>query len=476
LSRKGDKVAAFYRTHPGREALERLSTIVGTYRERILSQAYWRQLFCWPEALVEYKGRLGFTAPVYDPCFYFAYGSVKDDFLGLRGREKEGKWFASALHRFGYLDERERGDWRAFLRVCELIARAVRRLHAAGLAHSDLSYKNVLVDPSSVRACVIDIDGLVVPGKFPPEVAGTPDFIAPEVVATMHLPQGHAQKKTPSILTDRHALATMIYLYLFCRHPLRGGKVHHPNPVVDETLAMGTKALFIEHPTDASNRPGLERLPAACLPWADVERIPYTVSGPHLTPLFERAFIEGPTRPELRPTADEWEKALQHTLDLLLPCRNADCGQKFFVFDGALRPRCPFCDTPWTSGPFAYLHFYTGRNGRFIGDGTSLVATDETTLHAWHVYKHLRPDERLDERDAKPLAVFFRGGEYLNEWKMRNLALTDLFDPDAERRVAPGEEVSLSQGRRLTLCGGERLIYVQIVSAPDRTYHTVAAR
>jgi tRNA A-37 threonylcarbamoyl transferase component Bud32 len=28
-----------------------------------------------------------------------------------------------------------------------LIARAVRRMHAAGLAHSDLSYKNILIDP-----------------------------------------------------------------------------------------------------------------------------------------------------------------------------------------------------------------------------------------------------------------------------------------------------------------------------------------
>jgi hypothetical protein len=28
---------------------------------------------------------------------------------------------------------------------------------------------------------------LVVPGKYPPDVVGTPDFIAPEVVMTNHL-------------------------------------------------------------------------------------------------------------------------------------------------------------------------------------------------------------------------------------------------------------------------------------------------
>ena len=36
-------------------------------------------------------------------------------------------------------------------------------------------------------AYVIDVDGLVVPGKYPPDVVGTPDFIAPEVVTTSHL-------------------------------------------------------------------------------------------------------------------------------------------------------------------------------------------------------------------------------------------------------------------------------------------------
>ena len=71
--------------------------------------------------------------------------------------------------------------------MCIKIARAVRRLHAAGLAHSDLSYKNILVDPITGSACIIDDDSLVVPGKFPPEVIGTPDFIAPEVIETKHL-------------------------------------------------------------------------------------------------------------------------------------------------------------------------------------------------------------------------------------------------------------------------------------------------
>jgi serine/threonine protein kinase len=107
--------------------------------------------------------------------------------LGIKGKEKEGKWFASANNQNRFLDEREKGTWLNYLKICILIARAVRRMHAAGLAHSDLSYKNILIDPVTGRACVIDVDGLVVPGKYPPDVVGTPDFIAPEVIQTNHL-------------------------------------------------------------------------------------------------------------------------------------------------------------------------------------------------------------------------------------------------------------------------------------------------
>ncbi|MCS3208722.1 hypothetical protein NXX20_10585 [Bacteroides stercoris] len=140
------------------------------------------------------------------------------------------------------------------------IARAVRRMHAAGLAHSDLSYKNVLVDPSTGSACVIDCDGLVVPGKYPPDVVGTPDFIAPEVLETKSLKLDDPNKKLPCIQTDRHALAVLIYMYLLYRHPLRGGKVNDLDAAKDEELSMGKMALFIEHPTDKSNRPKVQNL------------------------------------------------------------------------------------------------------------------------------------------------------------------------------------------------------------------------
>ncbi|MBC7797948.1 MAG: kinase, partial [Pyrinomonadaceae bacterium] len=310
-------VVGFFRDKQDATAKDRLTSITSVYRDKIYKQVggeYWQNLFCFPTHVVEFHGRLGIVAPFFRKQFFFEHGSKNNDFLKIKGKEKEGKWFASASNQTRFLDSRERGTWLSYFRINILISRAVRRMHAAGLAHSDLSYKNVLVDPSGGNACLIDLDGLVVPNKFPPDVVGTPDFIAPEVLQTSSLKIGDANKNLPRIETDRHALAVLIYMYLLYRHPLRGRKVHDVDPQRDELLTMGEKALFIEHPTDATNRPNLNDVKPSELPWADVEKIPYTVCGPYLKILFERAFIEGLHEPAKRPTADEWEQALIKTV------------------------------------------------------------------------------------------------------------------------------------------------------------------
>ena len=61
----------------------------------------------------------------------------------------------------------------------------------------------------------------------------------------------------------------------------------------DEELSMGAKALFIENPTDKSNRVNAQQLSPAELPQGDPAKMPYTICGPYLKKLFDRAFVEG---------------------------------------------------------------------------------------------------------------------------------------------------------------------------------------
>src|SRR5918993_4027734 len=291
-------VVAFYRDKQDYNSKERLKKLVTQYRDSFFNREggeYYRTLYSWPSDIVERNGLTGLVVPTYDKSFFFKKGYAQND--GIKGKEKQGLWFASAKFRnrsFALkLDDSELGNWLSYYQICVKISRGVKRLHAAGLAHSDLSYKNVLIDPVSRAATIIDIDGLVVPGLFPPDVIGTADFIAPEVLATKHLDLRDAKRKHANRTTDLHALAVMIYMYLLYRHPLKGGKVHDLDTEKDDLLSMGEKALFIEHPTDKSNRPKLNKVSKWALPWADVTKLPYTITGPYLKELFDHAFITG---------------------------------------------------------------------------------------------------------------------------------------------------------------------------------------
>lgn len=462
-------VVAFFRDKQDENAKERLIQITGKYRENIFDGPngdYWKKLYCWPTKIVEHQGRLGVVAPVYASHFFFEWGSKNQDFLGIRGKEKEGRWFASASNQTKFLDPKERGNTLHYLHICIFIARAVRRMHAAGLAHSDLSYKNVLIDPVTASASLIDLDGLVVPGKYPPDVVGTPDFIAPEVMATSHLPKNDKDRILPTIKTDLHALAVLIYMYLFYRHPLRGGKVWDTDPGKDETLGMGEKALFVEHPTDNSNRPNLDEIRPSYLPWADVSEIPYTVTGPYLKELFDRAFIEGLHDPVKRPTASEWENALVRTNDLMQPCRNPSCTQKWYVFDNAAKPKCPYCGTSY-KGLLPVLDFYSSRTaGQFNKDNHRLMVYNNQYIYAWHANRNVFPNEKVKAEDKKPMGYFVL---HQGKWVFVNQKLDSLKDITEDKEIAIGEMVELTDGKQLLLdkSPGGRLVNITMANKDD---------
>lgn len=451
---------------------DRLTTIANTFRERIFNQDggdYWKDLYCWPTKVVEWNGLIGVVAPVYQSQYFFkkGYNPGAAGFASIAGKEKEGKWFSSPQFRNKafklHLDKTELGDWFKYLLVCIRVSRAVRRMHAAGLAHSDLSYKNVLIDPSTGSAAIIDIDGLVVPGKFPPDVIGTPDFIAPEVMATKSLGKTDPGRKLPNISTDRHALAVMIYMYLLYRHPLRGGKVNDLDSEKDEWLSMGEKALFIEHPTDKSNRPKLNQIKPTHLPWADVNKIPYTITGPYLTKLFDEVFIDGLHNPSQRPSAADWEAALIKTVDLIQPCQNPACDQKWFVFDNSTKPVCPFCGTAY-KGKLPVLNlYYSPKAGSFRDENHRLMVYHNQYIYPWHVSRSVSPNERLTAAQKKPVGYFVL---HQGNWILVNQGMTSLKDVTEGKDIPIGGSVTLTDNKQILLSkeDGGRLVIVQLVS------------
>ncbi len=448
-------VVAFFRKKLGEAGLRRIENLVGSYYDAIFGRVggdYWRTTFCWPEKIVEYEGRHGVVTPAYAKNFYFKTGNIA-------GEEKEGKWWASAKNYNRFVPPEERGTLGGFLRACLELSRAVRRMHAAGLAHSDLSYKNCLIDPVEGRACIIDVDGLVVPGLFPPDVLGTRGFMPPEVVATSHLSRNDPNRELPKRTTDLHALAVFVYLCLLHRHPLEGQSFMELPPEEQEKKQMGEGALFIEHPTDSSNRRKVGRGEESGLPWVDPTVTPYTICGPYLKALFDQAFVEGLHAPQRRPTGNDWEEALTRTLDLLLPCANPKCPTHEFVFDGQGKPVCPYCGTSYKDS-VPILEFFASRNGvDYLPENRKFIVNEGKEIFLWNIDRFVSNNEKLKPEQLVRVGYFSKSGD---DWVLNNERIEFLYDLTNQKAVPCGSSIVLTENLRLSLCDERRSYVAQI--------------
>ena len=462
-------VVAIFKEKQDFNQKERLKKITSDYLNRIKNNEggdyYLDEIYRWPTDVVETNGKVGIIVPIYNSKFFFKKGYSNQDLI--KGEEKNGKWFAGAKFRNKQfplsLDHTELGKWLNYFQVCINLSRGVKKMHQMGLSHSDLSYNNVLIDPQTGSACMIDLDGLVVPGLFPAEVIGTADFIAPEVLATKHLSKTDPNRKLPNRLTDLHALACLIYMYLLHRHPLKGGRVHDLDTEKDDLLSMGEKALFIEHPTNLSNRPKLNQISKWDVYWADVAKLPYTITGPYLKPLFDKVFIDGLHNPMQRPTAEEWEIALQKTTDLIQTCSNTSCEQKWYVFDNTNTPKCPFCGTKH-QGTLPVLDlYYQFKPSVWKPENHRLMVYNNQYLFQWHVNRNLARNERLTAQQKVPVGYFTF---HNNKWVFVNQQLTSLVDKTENKDIPINSMVELTDGKQLLLSKeeGGRVVVITLAN------------
>ncbi|MCL7987427.1 kinase [Sphingobacterium sp. lm-10] len=462
-------VVAFFRTPLDFNQRDRIKRIVTLYLDNIKNgnagDYFLEDIYRWPYDAVERDGKTGVVVPIYDDKFFFGKGYKANN--TIKGGEKVGKWFTAPSFRNQQyplsLDQSELGDWLSYFQIAINICRGVKKMHQMGLAHSDLSYNNVLIDPVTKSANIIDLDGLVVPGLYPPEVIGTADFIAPEVLKTKHLKLNDADRVLPNQKTDLHALAVLIYMYLLRRHPLRGSKIWDLDAEKDELLAMGEKALFVEHPTDYMNIVKAGQLRKWDSFWGNPTQIPYTKTGPYLAELFKRAFIDGLHNPMLRPIANEWETALLKTVDLIQPCSNPTCAEKWYVFDNSAKAVCPFCGTAHQGTLPVIDLYYKFKDKVWKPEGHRLMVYHNQYLFYWHVTRKIIRNETLTDTDKKPVGYFTF---YQNKWMLVNQNLSGLRDITEQKDIPTNSMVELTDGKKILLSDeeGGRLLYITITN------------
>jgi DNA-binding helix-hairpin-helix protein with protein kinase domain len=181
---------------------------------------------------------------------------------------------------------------------------AFRDLHLGGLAYCDLSFDNVLVPRKGTPSIrLIDCDNLSLGDDGPSAVAGTPWFIAPEVLAGTHAPDAQ---------TDGHSLAVLLYHLLVLTHPLLGDGVR-AGPPENEDAALRGRALdgttlpWVDDPEDRRNatRAGLPRGLVVSRAMADT---------------FHRAFARGVHERTARPAEGVWADILGRAVDATMTC------------------------------------------------------------------------------------------------------------------------------------------------------------
>ncbi len=420
----------------GRKRQE-LEAITGKFN-LVGKDSYWQELFGWPDAIVaSVNGRpqLGLRMPAVK-----GYGL--ENFILPKSRSIIERGLSPKLK------PEVLGSYNNHVTIAVRLARVVRRMHGRGLCHSDLSPKNVMVDPRDGRTALIDCDGIVVPGILPADVLGTPKYIAPELVAA----QGTANQLLPSVNTDKHALAVLIYQTLLFRHPLDGPKIHSRDAEEDEKLAFGSKALYIEHPTDHSNRP-------AKLPFSSA------MLTRQLQELMQKAFVEGLHDLAKRPAAAQWESALVRMADRLIPCPSPKCPMKAFILPETGQVRCPWCGTPVTNPPVLPLLwlFRHRKAGAYQPDDWCIVGWPQRILHNWHANIRLSPGPDCPQDKL----AHFEWDHIHGKWYLANDALPEArcITTSGAQDFSPGKRVELVEGLRFLLSNGEdaRAAMVQMI-------------
>ncbi len=97
--------------------------------------------------------------------------------------------------------------------LCMNVVDAFSDLHSKGYCYKDIKSENVFFDPVSGDVCICDCDNITIDGEDHQGILGTLGYSAPEI---------DRGESSPTIRTDLHSLAVLIFKILHLHHPLEG--------------------------------------------------------------------------------------------------------------------------------------------------------------------------------------------------------------------------------------------------------------
>lgn len=277
--------------------------------------------FAMPKALVV-KPRVGYLMELMDGLVPLENLLLEAQKAILENRGLEG--FLSS------------GGLKRRLAVLARLARILAQLHGLGLAHGDLSPKNVFVSEAVEHAQVwlIDCDNLTYAVRNSALQLYTPDYGAPELVR---------KDAGISTYTDIWSFAVMAFQLLSFLHPFKSGDMVDADPELESACLRG-ELPWVDHPEDDRNSTvlGIDRS---------------FVCTPELSKLFDRCFRSGVQIQEDRPLMAEWAEAFEAAHTQLTLCEEATggCGSSFLWSDDV---QCPFCASTTSAQQAVRVHHF----------------------------------------------------------------------------------------------------------------------
>ncbi len=253
-------------------------------------------------------------------------------------------------------------DFRYLFIACLNLSKAFSSLHLKGLCYKDVSIGNFFFDPQNGACIVCDIDNICYDNSLDNRggVLGTPRFMAPEIV------DGTSK---PTIYSDNHSLAVLIFYLLLIGHPLEGKKESEIRifDVAAQKFLYGKKAVYVFDLKDDTNRPD-PVIHRATIKMA-------TILPDFLMETFNVAFVDGLHDINKRVPDSKWIIELEKLLQSISHCPH--CGQE--VFTVLAKPiqsaRCWDCSTEFTPLIISYANkeFLVGANLDILDENKNIL-------------------------------------------------------------------------------------------------------
>ncbi len=236
----------------------------------------------------------------------------------------------NVIYEYGSASKYPNVPWSNKIIIAKNLCAVLDAVHEAGHVVGDLNPKNISVDPSNGHIIFVDTDSYHIEdnGAVYRCNVGMPEYLPVEIQRKMKGGLSAAPLPTFSKVTDNFALAVHIFQLL----------MNGTHPFACRVLPSQSSVVFPQPTDNILNGifPFMQPKSGIAIP---VYAPPITILPKEMQDLFRKAFIDGHTNPNQRPTPEDWYTALTNLERELAHCSKVTHHEYYKGVNA-----CPWCE------------------------------------------------------------------------------------------------------------------------------------